>query len=132
MKKRKKKDTISQFRGFLYSAARVLGDVNAVKKNKPGKRISRRLIGKGLGRIFFKSVLILCFSLPLLAPCHADDYILKPDTLLPGHFILYDKKGDRIGALRPDTLIKDQYILKLNEGTGNRLHFEVRNKTDGE
>ena len=43
-------------RGILYSLARFLGDVNAVKKGRVGKRVARRLVGKatgrGLGRLF--------------------------------------------------------------------------------
>ena len=43
-------------RGLLYRLARLLGDVNAVKKNKVGRRIGRRAAGKatgkGLGRLF--------------------------------------------------------------------------------
>ena len=43
-------------RNSLYKAARLLGDANAVKKGKPGKRIVRRgagkLTGKGLSKLF--------------------------------------------------------------------------------
>ena len=43
-------------RGFLYALARFLGDVNAVKKGKVGRRVARRIAGKatgrGLGRLF--------------------------------------------------------------------------------
>jgi hypothetical protein len=38
------------FRGFLYGLARFLGDVNAVKKGKVGRRIGRRIAGKATGR----------------------------------------------------------------------------------
>ena len=37
-------------RGWLYKLARLLGDVNAVKKGKVGKRIARRAAGKVTGR----------------------------------------------------------------------------------
>jgi len=44
------------FRGFLYILARILGDVNAVKKGKAGRRVGRRAAGKvtgrGLGKLF--------------------------------------------------------------------------------
>jgi len=44
------------FRGFLYILARILGDVNAVKKGKVGRRVGRRAAGKvtgrGLGKLF--------------------------------------------------------------------------------
>lgn len=43
-------------RGWLYTLARFLGDVNAVKKGRVGRRVARRLAGKatgrGLGRLF--------------------------------------------------------------------------------
>jgi len=45
-----------KFRGVLYALARFLGDVNAVQKDKVGRRIGRRAAGKvtgrGLGKIF--------------------------------------------------------------------------------
>jgi len=37
-------------RALLYWLARLLGDVNAVKKNRIGQRIVRRGAGKVLGR----------------------------------------------------------------------------------
>lgn len=43
-------------RGLLYRLARLLGDVNAVKKERVGRRLGRRVAGKatgrGLGRLF--------------------------------------------------------------------------------
>lgn len=43
-------------RGILYALARFLGDVNAVKKGRVGKRVARRIAGKatgrGLGKLF--------------------------------------------------------------------------------
>ena len=43
-------------RNRLYQAARVLGDAQAVKKGKVGKRVARRgagkLTGRGLGKLF--------------------------------------------------------------------------------
>lgn len=45
-----------KIRGSLYKIARILGDVNAVRKDKVGRRMGRRLAGKvagrGLGKIF--------------------------------------------------------------------------------
>jgi len=45
-----------KLRGGLYELARILGDVNAIKKDKVGRRIGRRVAGKvtgrGLGKIF--------------------------------------------------------------------------------
>jgi len=44
------------FRSLLYSLARGMGDVNAVKKGKVGRRVARRgagkLTGRGLGKLF--------------------------------------------------------------------------------
>jgi hypothetical protein len=37
-------------RSLLYTLARILGDVNAVKKGKVGRRIARRATGKLTGR----------------------------------------------------------------------------------
>ena len=45
-----------KFRGFLYTLAKFLGDINAVKRGRVGRRIGRRVAGrvtgKGLGRLF--------------------------------------------------------------------------------
>jgi len=38
------------FRSFLYSFARVLGDVQAVRKQRVAKRIGRRLAGRAAAR----------------------------------------------------------------------------------
>ncbi len=37
-------------RSSLYKVARILGDINAVKKGKVGKRVARRAAGKATGR----------------------------------------------------------------------------------
>lgn len=42
--------TIGKARSLLYLTARILGDVNAVKRGTVGKRIARRLAGKVTGR----------------------------------------------------------------------------------
>lgn len=42
--------SIDKIRGLLYWLARVLGDVNAVKKRKIGRRLGRRTAGKPTGR----------------------------------------------------------------------------------
>lgn len=43
-------------RDWLYKSARIMGDVNAVKKKKVGRRVGRRaagkVTGKGLGKLF--------------------------------------------------------------------------------
>jgi hypothetical protein len=48
--------SISRTRGSLYRLARILGDVQAVRKGRVGKRIGRRVVGRytgrGLGRLF--------------------------------------------------------------------------------
>lgn len=38
------------FRSFLYFLARLLGDYNAVRRGRVGRRIGRRLAGKATGR----------------------------------------------------------------------------------
>ena len=40
------------FRGLLYSIARILGDIVAIKKGRVGKRIGRRAAGRLFGRFF--------------------------------------------------------------------------------
>jgi len=48
--------SINRTRGSLYRLARLLGDVQAVKKGRVGKRIGRRVVGRytgrGIGRLF--------------------------------------------------------------------------------
>ena len=41
---------ISAFRSFLYWLGRVLGDVQAVRRGRVGRRIARRAAGKLTGR----------------------------------------------------------------------------------
>lgn len=43
--------TIGKLRSALYALARLLGDVQAVRKGQVGQRIARRLAGKVAGRI---------------------------------------------------------------------------------
>lgn len=45
---------INKIRSLLYGTAKILGDVNAVKKGKVGKRIGRRITGKATGRLLGK------------------------------------------------------------------------------
>ena len=41
-------------RGLLYTVAKLMGDVNAVKKGTVGKRVARRTVGKATGRTMRK------------------------------------------------------------------------------
>lgn len=43
--------SINSIRSLLYKLARILGDISAISKGKPGKRISRRIAGKATGKI---------------------------------------------------------------------------------
>lgn len=47
---------LSSVRSALYRLARFLGDVQAVKRGRVGKRLARRaagrMTGRGLGRLF--------------------------------------------------------------------------------
>ena len=43
--------SISKIRGFLYWLAKLLGDINAVRRGRIGQRIGRRLAGKLTGRL---------------------------------------------------------------------------------
>jgi hypothetical protein len=45
---------LNKVRSLLYKTAKVLGDVNAVKKGTVGKRVKRRLLGKITGNILKK------------------------------------------------------------------------------
>lgn len=38
-------------KSLIYKALRISNDINAVQKGKVGRRIGRRLYGKGTGRI---------------------------------------------------------------------------------
>lgn len=49
-----KKLTLNKVRGMLYKTARIMGDIQAVKHNKIGKRILRRMAGKATGRLLSK------------------------------------------------------------------------------
>lgn len=42
------------FRSTLYMMAKLLGDINAVKKGKTGKRIKRRVAGRAAGKLLRK------------------------------------------------------------------------------
>jgi len=41
-------------RSLLYFIARLLGDINAVRKGRIGKRIGRRVVGRFTGRLLNK------------------------------------------------------------------------------
>ena len=43
--------TIGKIRSILYKTAKILGDINAVKRGKIGQRTTNRLIGKTSSRI---------------------------------------------------------------------------------
>ena len=43
------------FRGLLYTSAKLMGDYNAVKKGKVGKRVGRRVAGKATGKAMLET-----------------------------------------------------------------------------
>lgn len=43
--------SISKTRGLLYQIARLLGDFQAARKGRVGKRVVRRLAGRSTGRV---------------------------------------------------------------------------------
>jgi len=45
---------LNETRSILYKTARILGDVQAVKRGKVGRRIGRRVAGKATGRLFMR------------------------------------------------------------------------------
>ncbi|ACV61752.1 hypothetical protein Dtox_0847 [Desulfofarcimen acetoxidans DSM 771] len=50
----RKKDPISQTRGFLYGLAKLLGNISAIQNGTMGKRIARRAVGKATGKLLGK------------------------------------------------------------------------------
>lgn len=46
--------SISKTRGLLYQIARLLGDFQAARKGRVGKRVARRLAGRSTGRALRK------------------------------------------------------------------------------
>jgi hypothetical protein len=40
------------FRGLLYTLAKLMGDYNAVKKGKVGKRVAGKATGKAMRKLF--------------------------------------------------------------------------------
>ena len=46
--------SINKIRSLLYGSAKILGDINAVKKGKIGERFGRRIVGKVTGRLMGK------------------------------------------------------------------------------
>lgn len=46
--------SINKVRKGLYKTARILGDINAVKKGKVGKRVGRRVAGRQAGKAIRK------------------------------------------------------------------------------
>lgn len=59
--------SISKTRSALYKTARILGDVDAVRKGKVGKRVKNRLLGKLTGKLL-KKLGVVAFVL-LLGAC---------------------------------------------------------------
>ncbi|WP_035177224.1 hypothetical protein [Alkalihalobacterium bogoriense] len=45
---------INRIRRTLYKISRLLGDVNAVKRGKVGKRMGRRVVGRATGKAIRK------------------------------------------------------------------------------
>jgi hypothetical protein len=46
--------TIGKLRTYLYTSAKFLGDVQAIRKGRVGRRIGRRIVGKATGRLLGK------------------------------------------------------------------------------
>lgn len=54
VRNRQERMSISKTRSLFYRIARVLGDVQAVRRGRVGKRVSRRLVGRSTGRALRK------------------------------------------------------------------------------
>lgn len=48
------RENLMSLRSFLYLAARLLGDWNAIKSGTVGRRIARRIVGRATGRMLGK------------------------------------------------------------------------------
>lgn len=46
----RRREMVNRTRGLLYSLARLLGDYQAVRRGKLGRRTGRRMAGKATGR----------------------------------------------------------------------------------
>lgn len=46
--------SINKTRGFLYTLAKILGDIQAIKKGTIGKRVAKRAVGKATGKAMGK------------------------------------------------------------------------------
>ena len=59
-----KKITIGKIRSFLYSTAKILGDVNAIKRNKIGTGVTNRVTGKvsSRARSYLSRIIINIFK----------------------------------------------------------------------
>lgn len=44
--------SIGKIRSLLYKTARILGDINAIKRGRVKRRIRNRVVGKLTGRLF--------------------------------------------------------------------------------
>ncbi|MCG5531557.1 hypothetical protein LRD18_11950 [Halorhodospira halochloris] len=81
---------MNKTRSKLYKAARILGDVQAVKRGRVGQRIARRSVGRAVGRGLGKSG---CY----IASCAYAD-AKHPDVEVLRHFrdgFLIQKKWGR-------------------------------------
>ena len=52
--RRKTRRTINKTRGFLHELAKLLGDFQAARKGRIGKRIAHRAAGRGTGKALGK------------------------------------------------------------------------------
>ena len=61
-----KKITIGKIRSFMYITAKILGDINAVKRNKIGTRVTNRVTGKVSSRAksYLSKKIMNIFSFP--------------------------------------------------------------------
>lgn len=46
--------SINKIRSFLYKLAKILGDINAVRKGKIKQRVKNRIVGKYASKRLFK------------------------------------------------------------------------------
>lgn len=116
----KEKMTFAKFRSGLYKTAKAMGDVQAVRKKKVGKRIARRAAGKVTGRALSK---LFNQNEGTDAPKGPESYEAQYKRRLvkttdPEH----KKKGFkyRIKGKKDSSLTKKLYKTKPNQAEFNR------------
>ena len=67
-------------------------------------------------------IVLLLFGLFIFSssPSFADDLYFQKDTLIPGVIIIKNKYGDKVGTLKKDSLIPNNWILQWKDAKEER------------